>query len=171
MIKISMEFASIEAAIVALGGLVKSPSKPQTPVSPENKAHVQAILTGQPAPAIPAAPEPVVKKRRGRSDKGVPRGSYIAAAVGAAPAAPTLAATPPTLAAASEPESIPPATVAPATQADAQKVLEKLFAMKGLEVARQAMSRFGANRMRDMKPEHYAEFVKHAEGVLAGGAV
>lgn len=64
-------------------------------------------------------------------------------------------------------EAVPPAK----TQADAQAALEKLFASKGMEICREVMSRFGVQRLKDLKPEQYADFVAHVETVLAGGKV
>lgn len=65
------------------------------------------------------------------------------------------------------PESAPAAS-AP-TQGDAQAALEKLFSAKGMEICREVMSRYGVQRLKDMKSEQYADFIQHAEKVLAGG--
>lgn len=58
-----------------------------------------------------------------------------------------------------------------ATQADAQKAIETLFNAKGLPTARDVLSRYGVQRLQDMKPEHYGEFIAHADRVLKGGEV
>lgn len=57
------------------------------------------------------------------------------------------------------------------TDADAQAAIEKLFEKKGLEVSRQVLSRFGVQKLKDLKPEKYAEFIDLAEKVIAGAEV
>lgn len=64
-----------------------------------------------------------------------------------------------------------PAADPMATKEDAQAALEKVFAAKGLATARDLLSRFGVQRLQDMPAEKYAEFIGHAERVLAGEAV
>lgn len=57
------------------------------------------------------------------------------------------------------------------TREDAQTALQKLFEAKGLETARAVLSRYGVQRLQDMRPEAYTPFVAHVESVLAGGEV
>lgn len=67
-----------------------------------------------------------------------------------------------------------PAPAAPlpeATQEDAQKAVERLFEAKGMPTCKAVMSHYGVNRVRNMKPEHYAKFVAHADKVIAGEEV
>lgn len=57
------------------------------------------------------------------------------------------------------------------TLTDAQKALEDVFAAKGLPTARNLLSRYGVQRLANLPPEKYGEFVEHAGRVLAGGEV
>lgn len=59
----------------------------------------------------------------------------------------------------------------PATKEQAQAALEAVFAVKGLETSRALLSRYGVQRLANMAPEKYGEFVAHAERVAAGGEV
>lgn len=180
MVKITMEFPTLDAAIVALGKL--------------SSAADTTIVDGKP--------------RRGRSDKGLPRKSRSAPtesnakgegagaqSEGAAEATVASAATPaaaPAPAASqvaaaagtkdggtstnAEPAAKAPdvAGAKPATAEDAQKAIEKLYyappPVGGLEQARIVMSRFGVKRVRDLQEDQRAEFIALAEKVLAGGA-
>lgn len=74
-------------------------------------------------------------------------------------------------AAAEEKPQPAPAPLPEATQEDAQKAVERLFEARGMPTCKAVMSEYGVNRVRDMKPEHYAKFVAHADKVLAGGEV
>lgn len=60
---------------------------------------------------------------------------------------------------------------AKATKEQAQTALEKVFSDKGLQTARDLLSRYGVQRLQDMKPEQYRAFVEHAGRVLTGGEV
>lgn len=74
-------------------------------------------------------------------------------------------------AAAEEKPEPAPAPQPEATQEDAQKAVERLFNVKGMKTCREVLSRYGVEKVRDMKPEHYAKFIKHADEVIAGGEV
>lgn len=63
--------------------------------------------------------------------------------------------------------SEPAASSAPVTIDDARAALTKLNAAKGLEVAKEALTKFGASRMADLKEADYAAFVAHCEVVGA----
>lgn len=157
MVKITLEFANVDEAIVALGKLTKAAGT--------------TIVDGKP--------------RKGRNDKGQARGPHKpATSEAAAPAEQERtdkAATLPPKAAPAEADKahpsgeVPPVAAASSipTDADAQKVLEKLFEtpppIGGLEQARAVMGRFGVKRLRDLKEEQRADFIKLAESVLAGG--
>lgn len=60
----------------------------------------------------------------------------------------------------------PASTAATATQGDAQAALEKLFSAKGMETCREVMSRHGVQRLKDLKPEQYADFIQQVEKML-----
>lgn len=167
MVKITMEFPSIDAAIVALGKLTK--------------ADGTVLVEGKP--------------RKGRSDAGKPRknakgagerkeGDANSPAASPAPEAPKAGAAakaPGAKGASSAPSTTAETAAAteasaPAPSADvAQKALEKLFEAAppagGLEGARAVLSRFGVTRVRDLAEDQRAEFIALTEKVLAGGAV
>lgn len=185
-VKVTLEFENVDAAIVGLSKLVgtSQASKAQPAKSPDSTVVGQA---SQPS------------KRRGRSDKGQPRGSYkVDATTNAAGAgAPAVATDPVTVSAAvTDPgnagtaatptstvadkvsqatqEAGAPPAVAPAatlTDKDAQAAVSKLFEAKGLQIALQVLSRFGARVVRELKPTQYAEFVQKVNDVLNGGEV
>lgn len=190
MIKVTLEFDSVDATIVALSKLVGVvPSKAVNPAT--IKQHAET------APAIQDTPN----KRRGRSDKGQPRGSYKvgAATTSAAPVANGSAQADASLTAGPKPSTqdsapavaepkpaapvsspgvaheipsttgVAPAAAAPKT-ADAQAAVAKLFEAKGLAAAMDVLSRYGAKAVRELKPEQYAPFIADVDRVLAGGA-
>lgn len=74
-------------------------------------------------------------------------------------------------AAAEEKPEPAPAPQPEATQEDAQKAVERLVEAKGVPTGLAVLGRYGVKRIRDMKPEHYAKFIKHADEVIAGGEV
>lgn len=189
MIKIELEFKSIDEAIVALGRMVGAPQ--------QQMAAPMAVVAGT-GSATAVSP---TTQRKGRNDKGKPRGPYKdhagapvpvvhgsaqADGAGAAGPKPTLQDSAPVSAApapktaapdASGPLAELPATAAPATvvpaasEADVKAVVEKLFETKGLATTLEVMSRFGVTRARDLKPEQRDEFVKKANDAMKGGAV
>ena len=159
MVKITMEFPSVDAAIVALGKLTK--------------ADGTVLVEGKP--------------RKGRSDAGKPRKN--ARGAGSQPEAGATSAEPPADPAPEAPKAATPtpveadkaqppgnlSTVAAPSADAAQKALEKLFEAAppagGLEGARAVLSRFGVTRVRDLAEDQRAEFIALTEKVLAGGAV
>lgn len=176
MIKVTFEYATVDEAIVALAKLVGVP---------QSKAPLTASTGGSNATGG-AASQP--STRRGRSDKGQARGSYKnPPTVAAAPVVPEPVVSP-TTGAVAIPEPAAPAQAPVAstvanpplesgsgaaahTVKDLLEAIGKVFNTKGLPVALQVLSRFGANTYRDIKPEQYAEFIKHAVFVSEGGAV
>lgn len=120
---------------------------------------VKAQEAAKPAEAKEAPPEvappapQAEQKRRGRPPKEQLK-----------PAAETPTAQDPT-----------PAPAEPAkgevTEADVQKALEEVFNTKGMNTARDLISRYGVKRLAELKREKYAEFVGHAKKVLAGEPV
>lgn len=69
------------------------------------------------------------------------------------------------------PPSPPNTGKAEVTEADVQEVFKSVFDDKGISIARDLLSRYGAKRLGEVKPERYAEFFEHAKRVLAGEAV
>lgn len=157
MIKVTLEFETVDAAIVSLSKIVDDPvapaAKPRKGRADAGKVRgpykgptilektAAAGLTIPPPPDVPAvAPKPV-----------------------APDAGPALAATSPAASAA------PAATVL--TAADAQQWVAKLFEAKGLSTALDVLSRHGAKAVRELRPEQYGQFVADVKRVLEGGVV
>lgn len=157
-VKITLEYPNVDAAIVALGKLTSAAGT--------------TIVEGKP--------------RKGRSDKGQPRKGAAPApeANGAAAsaqtddsaastAAPAAAAAP---AASPKPDGTPtPGSAAVASEADAQKALEKLFesfpdSATGIAEAKKILGTFGVSRVRDLKEEQRAEFIAKATAALPKAA-
>ena len=165
MIRITLEFPSVDQAIVALGKLVGAPLK-------------VASDAGSQASAAQAPGAPTIHARKGRADKGKPRGSRTEPTVAATtapeqgvsvPAVVTAigvrhstAAAPPTVGL-----TVVPSAAIPSA-ADAQQGLEKLFEQKGIAAAQDLLARYGVKRLRDLKENQRAEFV--AETVQLLGA-
>ena len=164
-VKGTLEFLNVDAAIVALGKLTKAADTVMAPEGPR-------------------------KERKGRNDKGKPRGAQapvpeakgteVGAQQGVAPqsgipdAASTAAPAAASVPAASAPPAVDPVSAGPVpAEADAQKALEKLFEaappIGGIESARAVMGRFGVTRLRDLPEAKRGEFIALAESVLAGG--
>lgn len=186
MIKITLEYASLDEAIVALGKLVGGKAgraARSTGAAPVNTA-ATPLLVAEAGVATPATttPEAAPTKRKGRSDKGQPRGPHKGTEAAAAGASTDTAgsAPVPTTAAAVEvsTKAAAPAKpddgdkpapagiespVAAATAEQAQKALEKVFADRGLIEARALLSGFGIDRLLDLKPEQYGAFVAKAQ--------
>ncbi len=160
-VKITIEYANVESAIVALGKL--------------SVAAGTTMVEGRP--------------RKGRSDKGQPRKGTdpapapeqkAGAAGGSAPSSRDPAAS-----SASDADKAPPPATAPAgpsataaapaspivTEAEAQKALEKLFesfpdSATGIAEAKKVLAKFGVSRVRDLKEEQRAGFIKDATAAL-----
>ena len=158
--RVTFEFDSVDEAIVALGKL----------------AGTKPVLTPEQA----AAAEKVValeKARKGRNDKGKKRGPYGAHPQDAEKkeeiSANTAENTPATKDIPAEPakegEVLPPEQPAIPSAADAQKALEELFNKRGIEVARDALSRFGCKRVSELKEGSRAEFIALVEKAIAEG--
>ena len=168
MIRVTFEYESVEQAIMALGKLAgiakvrraaEAPLRDVAPDAPEPAAQGSVV-----AAVLPA--------RRGRSDKGKPRGPYKdnAAAVpapaegdkpqpsGVVPeAAPETKAPEPARAPSVEQTPAPGAAVPSAEEA--QKALEAVFAKQGLEGARAVMAEFGVSRLRELPEAKRAAFI------------
>lgn len=136
------------------------------------------------APSTPATPEralaaagAVVEKklRKGRSDAGKVRGPYKTA--GGAPDVTPLTAAPPSAAPVAPPAPTPltgegePAVGSdPAlTLDDARAALKRINDTKGLgtPVCIGHLHTFGVNRISDLKQEHYADFIRQADELIA----
>ncbi len=160
-VKITLEYPNVDAAIVALGKLTSAAGT--------------TIVEGKP--------------RKGRSDKGQPRkGAEAKPEAGAAGGSPSSESRDPAASTAAPASTVPAATAptgAPtgaatpassiASEADAQKALEKLFesfpdSATGIAEAKKILSTFGVSRVRDLKEEQRAEFIKKATAALPKAA-
>lgn len=178
-VKVTLEFANAEQAIVALGKLAG--------VTP-----VVAV-----APVAPA-PQPAEKPaRKPRADAGQPRGPYkdksteqnaAGGAAGEQPSTAPATAQPsaPQPPVASEPAASAgtpavnpaptavsttpaPAAAAPVpTLADVQKAVEQLFTAKGYDDCSGLLARFGVKRGQDLPEDMRANFIGRAQRVAAG---
>lgn len=154
-IKVTLEFASVDETIVALGKLVGAGER-----------------QGRSTPPIPATqnvavPAPTTKRKPGRPRKV---DDPVATVSESAPAVATVEARP-VAAIALEPVEQPtvgadliqgdataPSAASP-TRAEALAALEKLFNAQGMGNAQSVLADFGAARIGDLKPERYAEFI------------
>lgn len=166
MVKITFEFPTIDAAIVAMGKLV-APAK--SAAAPAPLANAQKAVAQEPAPAAAAQPK---KPRKPRADAGKTRGPH-----GAQPTAPQAPAVTPAAAPASEQgqatqkEPVSAAAAPIPKPEDAQAALEKLFNAKGIAVAQEVMGRFGIKRLKELQEGQRAEFIAKCEAVLGGATV
>lgn len=174
MIKVTFEFPTIDAAIVAMGKMVGAPVK---------STSVEASQAAQ-APSAPTA-----RARKPRADAGKPRGPYKGEPPVQEPAAPaveertdkadTLApvAAAPTPAPASpaegdkpQPSGTPtPAAGVPAAE-DAQTVFASLFDKKSIVVAKELLQRYGVGRVRELLPAQRQGFIAECNELLKEAA-
>lgn len=171
MVKISLEFPTVDAAIVALGKL----------------ASVAAVAPAEKKQATPLIPTVVAKEivaknsgRKPRADKGKERGPYkTVGAGGNTEASQEPAASPPTpetaapaqassLSSVTNQSAIPEGTsgadkAAAPTEAEAQTALSKVFEKFGLPACQLLLKDHGVSRMRDLPAEKRAAFIAAAE--------
>jgi len=164
MIKITFEYRTVEEATVALaklGGLLHNSESAAPPI-----------------PVMPVTAIPAEAKRRGRPPKNAaaPENASLpketAKATAPVAAAPETAAPPQVnvgVQATGESQQADRKTGAAApTLDDLQKGIELVFNQKQVEVCMGLLSRFGAKRVRDLKPEQYAEFAEKVQSTLDG---
>jgi len=172
MIRVTFEFTTVDAAIVALGKFTSAaPAKP-----------VADSVSKTPAATPPVAAEPK-RKRKPRADAGKKRGSYKQAAASATPSPesgedtgdsqtavtgsskaggqPTNSTPTP----ADAPEAAKAAdtnTAAPSLE-DAQSALKALFEAKGLPAAQAVLAKFGVARLGELPEGKRVEFIEAAQ--------
>jgi hypothetical protein len=183
MIKVTLEFPSLEHMILAMGKMAGVPAAQTHKV---DTAPVQAAAaSGASSPAEPATP--AIKQRKPRADRGQKRGEYApreqnegvapeatvlpeqklaeAMPVAAAPS-PETATAQPTLIPAPSNEGAEAASVAVPTLEDVQKKLETLFNNKGVGAAMGLLQEFGVQRVRELPEEKRAAFIKATDEKL-----
>jgi len=193
-VKVTFEFPSIEHAISWLGTKVMAGAPLQVKAGAINAG---SGTGADPKASLPPSVAPATPKRKGRADKGKPRGSYkdkgqVAKVVdaphtgtqgsaaevstaGSSPALPTytaVAAPIPAEGDKPQPSGTLSGAAAPsATQEEVQALFEKVFNQKGMKTGRDLLSRYGIKRMPELPKEMYGEFAQHAKTVLEGGEV
>lgn len=172
-IKVTFEFASVEQAIAWLGTKIMG--------GPGNSTPAKTV-----APTDPVAPVPS-SQRKGRADKGKPRGPHKNAAPPVIPepspvqprvdeagtkppagAAPNAAATAPVPAEGDKPQpsGTLPGAAAPTVgdkDAEVQAAVQNLFDAKGINAVRSLLNSFGVNRARDLSVAWKAKFLAAAQ--------
>jgi hypothetical protein len=195
-VQVTLTFNSYDEAIVALGKLVGAPAKATSPVrvpeaetpgavaaAPATRTRKPRSDAGQPRGAYKARNEPAAPQQ------GEPANAVTPAVLAAGPAPAAEAAAPEparnsetaNAEAPSEPSAPatqaanPPAASAP-SEKDAQAALEGLFNARAkaggngaaIQAAKDLLSRYGVQKVRDLPAERRAEFIKECE---AGGTV
>lgn len=175
MIQVTLQFASPEAAIAALAKL--GDIKPVEAPARRGRAD-----KGQ-----QRGPNARTKDKDGGAG-GTPAGQQQAPGAPALAASVATEATPPTTpsgaasaGATTEPSKAGEAATSSSTTAQpsggvasqeaAQTAMEKIYDAKGMDTARDVLARFGAKRVRDLKPEQRAEFIAKVDAVIAGAPV
>lgn len=161
-VKVTLEFKSVDEAIVALGKIIGAPT------------------------AAPAAQQPAEKKeRKPRADRGQQREPYGPRTTTGGPAAsepgqagssvPVTPAAPvsstqtaaPVVDKAAPPAAATPVAAAP-TDAVVQAAVERLFNAKDYDATIAVLSKFGVKRGKDLASDQRAEFIRRVDDILAG---
>lgn len=151
MIKVTFEFPTIDAAIVAMGKMVGAPAK---------SASVEAPQAAQ-APSAPAT-----RSRKPRNDAGKPRGPYKEPPV-QEPAAPAAAAPSAPAPVVPEPAASPAAGAGAVPSAeDAQEIFAKVFDAKGIVRAKELLQRYGVGRVRELLEGQRTDFIAECNELL-----
>lgn len=177
-IKITLEYPSLEHAILALGKLAggraaRAASKTETVGAGGTAERASSTERPPAAPTVEVSPT----TRKGRSDKGKPRGPYKntpAPDVGSS--APAAEADPSTGGAAAPEVGVTEAEAPAAAQgtgpvaapsANPQELLEKLVAAKGIPTAMEVLAKFGVKRLRELPAEKHGDFIAEVNVRLA----
>lgn len=183
MVKITLEYPSIDAAIVAMAKLTKAdgvtinaegkPRKGRTdagkPRGPYRKGAGEGSLpdanTGQaPAGSIAPAPSPAAPSSQPAAPETESPASAGKDHKPVAAGSTTASATAPDEGDKPQPAGVVPAAEAPTPSAkDAEKALETLFETPapkgGLEAARKVLGAFGVAKLRDLPADKRADFI------------
>lgn len=194
-VQLTLEFDKPEDAILALGKLIGVPAASLKPAVAAGEKGAESPAPAAVAPTRPRKPRADAGQPRGpykdKEQNVAGTGASGAPAPGTDPGnggqqAPTLTSTTtpvpaaPQTAAPVEPKPSDKSAHAPESPAagaavpspeDVQKAVERLFTAKDFDVCEQLLSRFGVKRGRDLRPDHRADFIKRADGVIAGEAV
>lgn len=125
-----------------------------------------ALGIATPGAAPVAAKEPAAAPKPAAAPVAVGGPATAQAVVADAPEK-TDAASSPTAASAAADAQASTAATEPVTYDQVKPLILKINAAKGREVAAAALGKFGVTKGPELKPEQYAEFVAHANEVLA----
>jgi hypothetical protein len=185
MVKISLEFKSVDEAIVALGKLVGA-AGPKPVVGGKSGS----VAASPPVSDTPPAP---ATSRKPRADKGAKRGAYAPRIEPVPPIVVPQPVTNPATEAVTAPgvgsagdtavvekQADPgkaadqaanpvstPSTAASVTLEQAQAAMERVYKAKGVDVAKQILARLGTNRVKDILPASLGLFVKMATDIAS----
>lgn len=179
-VQVTLSFASVEDAVVGLGKLAGLPAAVAVAVVP---AQPDKVRQGRSDAGKTRGPH---NKGNGQAPAGTVTGitdpsnagqqaatltSTTPVPVPAKPAAPEKEANPPTqsTAPANVAGNAPAAAVPPV--ADVQKAVERMFNAKGYEDCALLLSRFGVKRWSELPDDQRANFIRRADGVIAGEAI
>lgn len=154
MVKITLEFPTVDLAIVALGKLV-----------PAGKvASGGGSQAAQPATLVPAGATTTVSvPRKGRSDKGQPRKQPTEQTT---PVTPPESTPPKGLDVPPTEPAVPVASAEPPKLEEAQAALTELFNKKGAQTAMDLLARYGKSRLSEVPAEDRARLITEAKGLL-----
>lgn len=169
MIKVTFEFPTIDAAIVAMGKMVGAPGTSRA--EPARSPAVETPVVGPDASTS--------RKRKPRADAGKPRGPYKDATAGQS--AVSVVGAPADQAAVTDPSNVGATTPAPDTTStstpadpavappdaeDATTIFARLFDRKGIVVAKELLQRHGVGRVRELLPAQRQGFIDECNELL-----
>jgi hypothetical protein len=171
-IKVTLEYNSVDEAIVALGKLIGAPVAPvkerkgRADAGQKRGEYKPRETKGAPASATPSQGDTGGNTQTGVSDPAkageaaTPQSTVLDAPKGPAPQAPATATT------AGAPPSTPAETIGD-KDGDAQAAIAKVYAEKSMDAVRVLLADFGVNRVRDVPKAKRDDFLKAAAQAAA----
>jgi hypothetical protein len=165
MIKVTLEFESVDAAISALGKLVGVSTTPKQPrKGRDDKGQPRGTYKPRATEGASASPIPLQGKTTGNSASGVTdlgKASSVATPTSTVPQSAPGDASIVAPATAGEANSTT-AGAPPRTFQEAEAAFKTFFNAKGVQPARELFAKFKIARITELSPEQYAEFVNAA---------
>jgi hypothetical protein len=172
MIKVTFEFPTIDAAIVAMGKMVGAP---------QGRASLPTPTANTEAGGVDA---PTSRTRKPRNDAGKPRGPYKESNANTVVEAGETAGKAGTVAAgaqgiadtskeaeqAANSTSTPPAPAVAPSAEDAQEIFAKVFDVKGILRAKELLQRYGVGRVRELLEGQRQGFIAECSELLKEAA-
>ena len=159
MVKVTLEYSSVEEAIVALGRLAQV-AKVRRAAAAEPIVTSNLMTTTE----TPSVAAPTEKKPRGRPRKEKAKETAVP---GSSTTDPAVAAAVPPASAPTAVSEAPAAELSPAAQLDltptgeaAKAALEAYFEKHGPQKAMAVLAGFGVSRLRDLPEGQRADFIK-----------